>query len=368
MPFMGSRVRATALAGLETLLKTLRGPALPELLARVDVPVSVLSEKRADFELSAYANLLDECARTTGEECFGLEFARVFPVGGTGLIGHIMRSAPDFREFATSLGKYLPIQVDDLRFQFDEKHPVARLAWVLPDDFLAPRKQLQEFLLTTLVLRIRLLFDPEFMPFKTNFPYREPTHCPAYDEMFGPTRFFEAPSCSVSFRSELLARKNRLCDPVRDPGLFATLCEIADDQLSAIERSREGVKGALGRDLLTRLSNHLIERLGNGEVNLETAAKAMGRSPQWLQAELRRRDTSFAAELSRVRRSLADRYLRDTTLSMSEIAFLLGFSELSAFTRAARGWFSASPTQYRNDYHSAVSRQQTARRDSPEDD
>ena len=364
MPFMGPRVRATALAGLASLLGKLGGPSLPELLARVDVPATVLSEKRAYFELAAYARLLDECARATGEECFGLEFGRVFPVGGTGLIGHIMRSAPDFREFSKCLQKYLPIQVDDLRFVFEDRSPIARLAWVLPDDFLAPRKQLQEFLLTLPVTRIRLLFDPDFAPFKIDFPYREPASCPAYSEIFGSLRFFESKTCSVSFRSDILARPNRM----PDPSLFATLCELADDQIVAIERSQEGLKGALGRDLLTLLANHLVQRLGNEEVSLDSAAKAMGRSPQWLQAELRRRDTSFAAELSRVRRSLADRYLRDTTLPMSEIAFLLGFSELSAFTRAARGWFGSSPTQYRQDRHDVVRRQPAPRRDSPDED
>jgi len=81
--------------------------------------------------------------------------------------------------------------------------------------------------------------------------------------------------------------------------------------------------------------------------SLEGAAAALGRTPRQLQTELKRHDTSFDEVLTRTRRALAERYLRDSDLPLTEIALMLGFSELSAFTRAARNWLGMPPSQWR---------------------
>ena len=62
---------------------------------------------------------------------------------------------------------------------------------------------------------------------------------------------------------------------------------------------------------------------------------------------MKKHNTTFEDEVGRVRRSLAERYLRDSNMPLTEIALLLGFSELSAFTRAARGWFGMPQQQQR---------------------
>lgn len=101
-----------------------------------------------------------------------------------------------------------------------------------------------------------------------------------------------------------------------------------------------------------------IERVSGGQqvtfssklrdlVERDAAAKSLGLTGRQLQTELQRRETSFEEQVALVRQRLATRYLRDTDLPMTEIALMLGYSELSAFTRAAKSWFSVPPSEKR---------------------
>ena len=70
-------------------------------------------------------------------------------------------------------------------------------------------------------------------------------------------------------------------------------------------------------------------------------------SPRTLQRKLRLEQSSFADVLDRTRKHFASCYLQERGLQLTEIAYLLGFSEQSAFTRAFQRWYGVSPTQYR---------------------
>lgn len=345
MPDGGPRVRATILLGLDRLLGSRGGPPLAKLLSEVGIDPGSVNEADADIPLSSYARLLDIAGQAIGEENFGLEAAKNFPVGGTGVLGYLVTHAPDMRSFLRCLGRFLQLQVDDVRIDLDEDRGVARLTSVMPDTLLAPRKQLIEFMQAILTLRIRDRFGADGMPLKAEFEYREPVNRSDYEGVFGRCVRFEAGVNRLTFRADALVRPNQQADAL----LFRTLSGVAEAQLKAIARSREGLKGASGQDLLTRLANFIIANLDSGRADIERAADSMGLSVRELQIELRRRDTSFAHEISRIRHGLAERYLRETKLPMSEIALLLGFSELSAFTRASKGWFGKTPTAVRHE-------------------
>ena len=59
------------------------------------------------------------------------------------------------------------------------------------------------------------------------------------------------------------------------------------------------------------------------------------------------RNTSFKSLLNEVRSELADKYIRDNQLSLTEISFMLGFSEMSSFSRAFKRWKGESPSAFR---------------------
>ena len=91
----------------------------------------------------------------------------------------------------------------------------------------------------------------------------------------------------------------------------------------------------------------IIRHLQDGEPRRPKIAAVLGMSERTLQRRLTAEGTSFQLLLDDTRRELARHYLGQRTVSLADIAYLLGFSDQSSFFRAARRWFGSSPRDYR---------------------
>lgn len=100
-------------------------------------------------------------------------------------------------------------------------------------------------------------------------------------------------------------------------------------------------------DLVSRCQAFLLRQLTSGEPCIEGLARSQGVSSRSLQRRLSEAGTSYQRVLEETRYELARRYLQDPLRSVTEITFLLGFSEQAAFTRAFKRWSGAAPRDYR---------------------
>ena len=104
----------------------------------------------------------------------------------------------------------------------------------------------------------------------------------------------------------------------------------------------------LDQDHISQKAKATIDdQLPSGNVTDEIVARSLYMSSRKLQRQLKKAGTTFNTLLNEVRQDLAKKYLREEDTSMTEIAFLLGFSESSAFSRAFKRWTGVSPTTYR---------------------
>jgi AraC-like DNA-binding protein len=101
-------------------------------------------------------------------------------------------------------------------------------------------------------------------------------------------------------------------------------------------------------DLLTKVQNGIVPLLPHGNVRVELIAKRLGLSERTLARKLAAEGLTYSEVLERLRRTLAERYLAEDDLSVSRIAWLLGYREVSAFTNAFRRWTGSTPTAVRN--------------------
>ncbi|MCC6623123.1 MAG: AraC family transcriptional regulator [Deltaproteobacteria bacterium] len=123
--------------------------------------------------------------------------------------------------------------------------------------------------------------------------------------------------------------------PHADPGLFALLDRHAGALVAEVPREA---------GLVARVRALLGARMQAGEpVDMATAARLLGLGERTLQRRLDEEGTRFAALVDEVRAQTAKTLLADRTIALSEIAFLLGFSEQSAFTRAFKRWTGETP-------------------------
>jgi|SRR3954462_3126706 AraC-like DNA-binding protein len=91
-----------------------------------------------------------------------------------------------------------------------------------------------------------------------------------------------------------------------------------------------------------RVRAHLSRSLASGHIHEAVVARALNLSLRSMQRKLRQEGMSFRGLLDDTRRGLAAQYAQDKTLSTSEIAYLLGFAEVSSLSRAMRRWGTAA--------------------------
>ena len=100
-------------------------------------------------------------------------------------------------------------------------------------------------------------------------------------------------------------------------------------------------------ELIRRLRRLVRERLPRGTPTSVEVARAMGMSAKTMQRRLLEHHTTYGGELERVRRELAASYLEDSSLSLADVAYLLGYSEPTSFHRAFRRWYGETPARWR---------------------
>ena len=132
---------------------------------------------------------------------------------------------------------------------------------------------------------------------------------------------------------------------VRMSGADAGLREMMDRQAAALLQEFDSRV-----NLISEVRSVLARILPDGEPSLERVAQALALSERMLQSRLREAGMTFTAVIDDVRRSLAKLYLQQTSVTLMDIAFLLGFSEQSAFSRAFRRWEGESPQSWRKQH------------------
>lgn len=157
----------------------------------------------------------------------------------------------------------------------------------------------------------------------------------AYRAVLGVAPRFEVPVACVVLASELLDRPV----PAADPGLSRIVTAHAEQLLAASPRPQENIA--------TRVRRQLAEGMAHGQVSLRHVARQLNLSERSLQRRLEDQGTCFADLMDEVRRELALRYIADQHLALGEVAYLLGFSEPSAFHRAFKRWTGMTPAAAR---------------------
>lgn len=333
MPQYEPTIRASVLARFDAFMAG-NNTSLRPLLAQAGLRPSDLSDPDRMISLNAVAALLDLAASQCGDPCLGLHFAEFLPPGSSGIVGHLVLSAPTVRDAIQDVERYLGLFMAPIAVSFSEKGGRGVLSWKYPGTFSAPRLQFSGLVVGALITRLQTVAGSEVKPLSVELDHR-PFECMAeIRRVLGKRVRFDRPGNLLAFDSNTLNRRA----PGVQAGLHGLMRQLGD---RVLEEQRQEI------DIVELTRRQIATRLKNGASGLDNVAGAFGLSSRALQGRLKRGGTTFEDLVGATRQQLAESYLRDTGLSMTDIAMLLGFSELSAFTRAAQRWFNMAPTAYR---------------------
>ncbi len=164
--------------------------------------------------------------------------------------------------------------------------------------------------------------------------HADPGYRDEYERIFGAHVVFESDRNAI-----LLAQASLdVRIPAESPYVFAVLSERAEQLLKELETSKS---------MSGRLQRILIPILHTGAVNMDAVARKLGMSRWTLSRQLKAEGATFEKVLDDLRRKLALDYLSGQKMSVNEAAYLVGFSESAAFSRAVKRWTGKSPRALR---------------------
>jgi AraC-like DNA-binding protein len=316
-----------------------QGLSATELLQRAEVKPYVLNQKSARIPFYQHAALLDLAAKATENGCFGLDLAaNQGDPRDNGLLVYTALSSKTLGEALKVLKRYFHVlnEAIDVSVEFSP-HEVT-INYHLSDAGLAAPRQAIEFGAANLVRSLRFLTNSRLRPVEVKFRHSRNHEIAKFERFFGcPVRFGTRHN-SLTFSRRQLALPLATADK-RLHGLLTGYCE-------EILANREDTSP----DLRHRVERIIAKLLCRGEAGTEAVAHELGMSVRTLARRLGELRESFGQILDELRHDLALRYLRDSNLSLSQIAFLLGYSELSAFSHAFRRWTKTTPGEWRTKY------------------
>jgi len=263
----------------------------------------------------------------------GFEIGRLVRARSYQVLGYVILASANIGEAIDKLIRFEKLTGNLGRTEVVSAEDSLQLVWHCPISG-EPGRFLTEAAITGWVTFARQLINVPASPARVCFRHSAPEDVARYSDYFGCPVVFAAPFDGVEVPLELLSL------PLRDadPGLSG-LMEREAQSLLADYDSRTNLLGAVRREMYCLL----VE----GEPTLEQVAARLSMAERTLQGRLRKQGLGFQEVLDGLRRTLAELYLQDQRLSLTDIGLLLGFSEQSSFTRAFRRWFAVSPAQYR---------------------
>ncbi|MEP5762957.1 MAG: AraC family transcriptional regulator ligand-binding domain-containing protein [Halieaceae bacterium] len=310
------------------------GVARDKLLARAHLEVEWLRHADDRLPLQRQFEMYRLAEELTGSGDIGLYVGRTLFFAGINLQLYMSTLCSSFREYLNLVPSILKLRGDIGEVCVERDGEFILLVWQpLQPESGTERYLSDEILVTSACIVNTLCIDP--IPVRrADFTYSRPADLTQLQLAFGSELHFEQPrSCIYLDRASLKSPVIKLD------------YELDEDWASALEDLFED---ELGEDpFLHDVRHRMVRALPQGEVSLDQLAKELGVSRRTLQRRLAERDTFFQRVLSEVRAELAARYLADKRLDITEIAFLLGYSDLASFSTAFRGWYKRSPSEYR---------------------
>ncbi|MGQ0455437.1 MAG: AraC family transcriptional regulator ligand-binding domain-containing protein [Hyphomicrobium sp.] len=280
-------------------------------------------------------SLFEDLSAQMKNPAFGLAYAQAFPLGGTGAFGFILTQAKDMRTAVKAATRYVRLVMPNVDARYEAIEGGGQFTWRYPLSAASPHVQFNSFVAALVILRLRAGLNPEWNPLSVQLAHREPGNLAAYRKMFGHGVAFEQPVNRFKFRDVNLDRPN----PGANPRLFEVVKQLGDILLASRTKSA---------DFRALVANEIVDQLGVTSPTLEAVALQLGMGQRSVQRRLAGEGTTFETVVGETRKSVAERMLRDTNLSLTDIAFMLGFSELSAFIRASNRWFGMTPREFRS--------------------
>jgi AraC-like DNA-binding protein len=331
-------VRASALTGVHATIEDLGGDA-DAILQRLGLS-RFEEDPDAWISYSSFLLLLEHASRETGCPHFGLRLSARQDVGILGALGFVIQQAPDLRTALRELitrfafhnqGAYVSLEVDNglAAWRFNCK---------LDGEF--PTRQQEDLVAGIGLDLMRLLWRPDWAPRAVCFTHAQPDDIRPYRERFRCPLQFNWDSNMMTF----------------DAAILNTPIDRANPQLHRLlESYLDGLQLAHPDDFIGKVRFLIQQAMYTGDCSIDRVAARLAINKRTLQRRLKSEGSSFKALQDDVRFNTACKYLRESNGSVSALAEMLCYSDISAFSNAFTQRFGVSPRRWKKQQSTRIS-------------
>ena len=310
------------------------------LLKRAGVLDSDIDNRHHRISALAQGKLLEYAAEALSDDVFGLRLAEQANPREAGLLFYVASAAEDVGDALTLAARYCRIANEAVRLKLirSPEGMIVEIRFVgLPRHF---AWQNTEFAVASVVKALREMASRDLRPTQVAFTLARHSELDEFQSFFGCPVEFSAAADRFSLSNEALA----LPLTTQDSHLLQTLEPICEEAAS----ERNTARGSLQ----SLVENEAQKLLPHGRANRQRVAKALGLSERTLSQELAKEGTSYEEVVDRLRRSLAVQYIKEPSISLAQIAWLLGYEGPTSFNYAFARWTGLSASDARNEKRS----------------
>jgi AraC-like DNA-binding protein len=284
--------------------------------------------------LATFCNLFEEAAQRTRCDNFGLWFGQQFQPRDLGMWGYAALSSPTLGSALDNLVDLFPYQQSASTMRLRAEKNRLHLEYRIETPAIVARRQDAELSLGQFSNVVRECCGRSWSPLEIHFEHPRPAEWRQHETAFGAPVFFSCATNAIVFDRELLERPM----PARDLKLLAMMRTC----LALI-----GPRAA-SETLIDSILDAIRQHLPDGAPTIEDVAAELRVPGSAIRRALLGQGLGFREAVDEMRFRMAQHYLKQRHLPLSDIALLLGYSELSAFTRAFTRWAGTSPRSWRS--------------------
>jgi AraC-like DNA-binding protein len=321
---------------LNILWKTIESYGIdPEpLFAAENIKVRLPIDSSVRLPYEKIDRIRSNAVRLSGDEAFGIRSASVYSSSQLGALGYAWQASLTLRKACTRLERFIRVLNNSAVVQVSDTDGcmVVTLQLNLPSESLTAR---DDSALATITRMCRMVCGENFRLQAVNFKHAAPRDLKPYFEYFGCPLSFDQTENQLlipsEFADEVLVGANSELALLND--------QVVTRRLALMDRN----------DIVARVQSALMEQLPNGNISDDSVANALHMSVRTMHRKLAEVNQNFRTLLVEMRRELAEHYILDNSLTLTEISLLLGFSEPSSFSRAFKNWTGSAPSDARQD-------------------
>ncbi len=330
--------RATVGAGYAKALfdfAVSRGVEAAALTARSGIGGAQLDDPDGRIAFTCYIALLRYAKELSGDPALALHFGAAFPITDLTIAGLIGAASETLLDAFVQMNRYARLTMD-LNGQGDRMRleRSGSDAWVVvdfPEPALYP-----EVLESGFARMVSYGAGSGPNPFikAVHFTYPAPAHAEAYKRIFKVDVLFESDRNAILTDAAWMSEPG----PMKSKYVFGILCRRGDLLLKDLEQAET---------FRAKIEELVLRQLHTGPPNMGTVAARMAISRATLFRRLRDEGLTFDRLVVELRKRVALEYLAGDRVTVKEVAYLTGFSEAAAFSRAFRRWTGLSPGRFK---------------------